>query len=147
LALTRVAIGLGTNLGDRSANLDEALKRLAEPVRLLAVSEPEETAPMYETGQPAFLNQVALGETALGPFSLLRALKQIEFSMGREPGPRNGPRLIDLDIVVYGRLRLNSDQLELPHPRAHERPFVMQPLAKLAPDLAVWLAHSPQSAR
>lgn len=136
-----MAIALGTNLGDRKANLTEALKRLAEPVRLLAASEPEETAPMYQVDQPMFLNQVALGETLLGPFSLLRALKQIELSMGREPGPRNGPRLIDLDIVVYGRLRLNSDQLALPHPRAHERPFVMRPLADLAPDLADWIIH------
>ncbi|MBX3096080.1 MAG: 2-amino-4-hydroxy-6-hydroxymethyldihydropteridine diphosphokinase [Fimbriimonadaceae bacterium] len=125
--MTPVVIALGSNLGDRALHLAEAVKRLSEPVVLTAVSSVVESAPMYVTDQPAFLNQVVRGETSLGPCQLLAALKMIEVSLGREPGERNGPRVIDLDIVVFGVLQLRSNVVTIPHPRAAERPFVMGP--------------------
>jgi len=128
-------IALGTNLGDRSANLRAALAALPPDVRVLAESHVYETPPWGYTDQPAFLNMAIRADTDLEPEALLGYLKQLEAQLGREPTFRNGPRRIDLDILFYDDLVLDESGLSIPHPRLHERAFVLVPLADLAPDL------------
>lgn len=130
-----VYLALGTNLGDRSRMLADALRRLAPRVTLLAQSDVYETAPAYIADQPAYLNMVVATQTDLAPHALLGFLKEIEASMGRGAGLRWGPRPIDLDILIYGDLQLSTPDLVIPHPRMAERPFVLVPLAQLAPAL------------
>jgi 2-amino-4-hydroxy-6-hydroxymethyldihydropteridine diphosphokinase len=130
-----VYLALGTNLGDRRANLRAAVKALPPEVRLLAESPIYETPPWGYAGQPAFLNQVIKAETELGPRALLAYLKRLETELGRMPTFRYGPRQIDLDILFYDDVILNEDGLTIPHPRLPERAFVLVPLADLAPDL------------
>ena len=131
----KVYIGLGTNLGDRQANLQHAIEALEPKVNLCRASSIYETAPWGFTNQPSFLNQVLECETTLTPLRLLNFLKQIEKDLGRVLNFQNGPRLIDLDILFYDDLVMHTDQLEIPHPRLHERAFVLVPLAEIAPDL------------
>jgi 2-amino-4-hydroxy-6-hydroxymethyldihydropteridine diphosphokinase len=130
-----VYIALGTNLGDRPANLRAAIRSMPPAVRVLAESHVYETPPWGYEDQPAFLNMVFKAETKLGPEALLGYLKQLEVKLGREQNFRWGPRLIDLDILFYDDLVLNSPPLVIPHPRLHERAFVLVPLADVAPDL------------
>jgi len=130
-----VYLALGTNLGDRPANLRAAVDSLPPAVNFLAGSPVYETQPWGLTDQPAFLNMAVRGETALPPLELLRRLKQLEVSLGRQPGVRWGPRLIDIDILFYDDLVLDLPGLIVPHPRLHERAFVLVPLADVAPDL------------
>lgn len=132
--MEEVFIGLGSNLGDRLANLRNAEHGLAEMVEVTARSNIRETAPQYVASQPKFLNAVLRGTPKLEPRPLLEALKRLEFALGRKEGPRNGPRLIDLDLLFFGERCLESDALTLPHPRIHERYFVLRPLVDLAPD-------------
>jgi 2-amino-4-hydroxy-6-hydroxymethyldihydropteridine diphosphokinase len=129
-------LGLGSNLGEREANLMEAVRRLAETpsVTVRRVSRFILSAPWGVTDQPEFLNGVAEVETSLGPEELLRALKEIERVMGRQPGPRWGPRLIDLDLLLFDRVRLRTPTLTLPHPEILRREFVWGPLAEIAPE-------------
>lgn len=129
-----VFIALGANLGDRQANLQQARQLLQPQVRLLTASSIYETPPWGYTDQPHFLNQVLHGETRLNPSRLLVHLKRIEKLMGRQPTVRFGPRPIDLDLLFYDRLVLETPELILPHPRLHERSFVLVPLAEIAPD-------------
>lgn len=129
-----IFIALGANLGDRQANLQRARQLLAPQVRLLAASSLYETPPWGYADQPPFLNQVLQGETRLNPMRLLTHLKKIEQRMGRQPTVRFGPRPIDLDILFYDRLVLDTPELTLPHPRLHERSFVLVPLAEIAAD-------------
>lgn len=133
--MATVYLGLGSNLGDRWANLQRARQALAVALRPRAVSPIYETPPWGFTEQPSFLNQVICAETDLSPGELLRTLKQIEARLGRQDGPRYGPRLIDVDILFYDDLVLESPQLTIPHPRLDERAFILTPLADLAPDL------------
>jgi 2-amino-4-hydroxy-6-hydroxymethyldihydropteridine diphosphokinase len=133
-------IGLGSNLGDREATLLGALARLnaAAGVRVLAVSSFRETDPVGFTEQPKFVNAVAAVETELEPRRLLETLLSIEQAMGRtREGPRFGPRTIDLDLLLYGDRIVDEPGLRVPHPRLHERTFVMEPLAELEPGLTV----------
>ena len=130
-----VYIALGTNLGDRAPNLRAALAALSPATRVLVVSPVYETPPWGYSDQPAFLNQVAQAETDLSPHELLADLKRLEGELGRQPSFRNGPRLIDLDILFYDDLVLDSPPLVIPHPRIPERAFVLVPLADLAPNL------------
>ena len=130
-----VYIALGTNLGDRPANLAAARRALEPEVQVLAASPIYETPPWGVTDQPAFLNQVVQGRTQLAPRELLDLLKSLEAGLGRLPGMRYGPRLIDLDILFYGERVLDEPGLTIPHPRLAERAFVLVPLADLAPDL------------
>jgi 2-amino-4-hydroxy-6-hydroxymethyldihydropteridine diphosphokinase len=130
-----VYLALGTNLGDRLANLHAALHALAPEVRVRAESRVYETPPWGFTDQPAFLNMAVKAETSLDPASLLKRLKQIEVEVGREPSFRYGPRRIDLDILFYDDLALKTETLTIPHPRLHERAFVLVPLVDLAPGL------------
>src|SRR5262249_39074419 len=130
-------LGLGSNLGDREANLRAALAALARMpgIRVLRHSELRRSAPWGDVDQPEFLNAVAELETTLAPAELLRAVKAIEQEMGRQPARRWGPRLIDIDLLTWNRLRLETPELTLPHPHILARPFVWEPLAELAPAL------------
>jgi 2-amino-4-hydroxy-6-hydroxymethyldihydropteridine diphosphokinase len=133
----RCYVGLGSNLGDRSAQLDRALALLAaQPgLRLLRASRHYETAPWGVTDQPPFRNAVAELETTLEPTELLAVLKAVERELGRQPRRRWGEREIDLDLLLYGERRVVEPELEVPHPRMWERLFVLKPLAELRPDL------------
>jgi len=135
ISMPIVTLALGTNLGDRSANLRAALAGLAPDVNVLAESPVYETPPWGLTDQPAFLNMVVRGATALAPRALLARLKALETELGRRPGIRWGPRLIDLDILFYDDLVLDEPGLVVPHPRLQERAFVLVPLADVAPGL------------
>ena len=130
-----IYLALGSNLGDRSANLQAAIAALPPGVRVLRESPVYETPPWGLTDQPVFLNMVLKGETSLGPVELLHQLKNLETRLGRQPSVRWGPRLIDIDILFYADLVLEIQGLILPHPHLHERAFVLVPLADLAPDL------------
>ena len=135
----RVYLSLGTNLGDRSANLRNTVVALeTERIHVTATSSLYETEPQDLHDQPWFLNQVAACETMLFPMQLLSLLERLERQLGRVrmPGARpKGPRLIDLDILLYGSSIIESPRLQVPHPRMLERRFVLQPLAEIAPDL------------
>ena len=130
-----VYLALGSNLGDRRAHLAAAVAGLAPGVVVERVSALYETEPAYVLDQPRFLNAALRGRTALAPAELLELLKRIERELGRAPGLRFGPRVVDLDILLYGGQALASAALTIPHPRMAERPFVLVPLAEIAPDL------------
>ncbi len=129
-------LSLGTNQGDQAANLQAALDALAPQVTLLAVSPIYQTPPWGVTDQPDFLNLAVQAETALPPLDLLQHLKQIEAQVGRTASYRWGPREIDIDILLYDDLILESEILTIPHPRLHERAFALLPLADLNPNLS-----------
>lgn len=133
--MAEVYFGLGSNLGDRELNLSRAVEKLREKVRILRLSSIYETEPVGYAEQPWFLNAVCAGETGLTPHALLDFVKAIELELGRTEGIRWGPRVIDLDILFYGNLVFSDDKLTIPHPRLHERRFVLVPLAEIAPDL------------
>jgi 2-amino-4-hydroxy-6-hydroxymethyldihydropteridine diphosphokinase len=130
-----VYISLGTNLGDRCENLKKALESMPPKVLPSAASRVYQTPPWGYEEQPTFLNQVIRAETELTPLELLDYLKDLEESMGRRATFRYGPRLIDLDILFYEDQVYNFSGLEVPHPRLHERPFVLVPLAEIAPEM------------
>jgi len=130
-----VFLALGSNLGDRAANLGEALRRLPPAVNLLAASPVYETPPWGYTEQPAFLNQAVKAETELSPAELLAHLKRIETLIGRQSSFKYGPRTIDLDILFYDQAIVETPTLRVPHPHLAERAFVLLPLADLEPDL------------
>ena len=132
--MTLAYIGLGSNLGDR----EETIRRAVELLGAARVSTLLETEPWGYADQPRFLNAVAELETDEPPRALLARLLEIERELGRtREGPRYGPRTIDLDLLLYGDDRLDEPGLGLPHPRLHERAFVLEPLAELAPELVV----------
>lgn len=128
-------LGLGTNLGDRPANLRAALAALEDIGSITARSGVWETAPLYVTDQPAFLNMAAALETTLAPLELLTRLKGLEDALGRVASVRYGPRLIDLDILLYGDALMDGEVLTLPHPRLCERHFALAPLAEIAGEI------------
>lgn len=131
-----VYLGLGSNIGDREANLRAAIERLPEAgVRVLRVSPIYETEPVDYTAQAWFLNLVVEGETELFPMQLLSRTARLERALGRVRGVPKGPRTIDIDILFYGRAVVKTARLEIPHPRIAERRFVLVPLCDLAPDL------------
>ena len=129
-------LSLGSNLGDRRANLEDAVQRLGSPdLRVLRVSCIYETEPRDVPDQPWFLNQVVEAETELFPRQLLAHTQKTERAMRRKPSFPKGPRLIDIDILLLGETILSTPELEVPHPRIAERRFVLEPLAELVPDL------------
>jgi 2-amino-4-hydroxy-6-hydroxymethyldihydropteridine diphosphokinase len=136
-----VYLGLGTNLGDRRGNLSEALQRLQSLGTIEKVSRCYETKPVGYEEQPDFLNLTCLVTTALSPSQLLHCLKDIEQQMGRETSFRNAPRPIDLDILLFDDLLINSTELTIPHPRMSERAFVLVPLADIAPEIVHPILH------
>jgi len=127
-------IALGTNLGDRLANLRTALDALPPEVVILDKSKIYETPAWGFEDQPAFLNMAVKGRTDLKPEALLKHLKLLETRLGREPSFHWGPRLIDIDLLFYDDLILDTPRLVIPHPRLHERAFVLVPLTDIAPD-------------
>ena len=133
----RVFVGLGSNLGDPQEQLTQALRALAQlpQTRLLASSTLYRSAPLLASG-PDFINAVAELATELEPLPLLAALQAIEAAQGRQRSMLNAPRTLDLDLLMYGQRQMAAPQLSLPHPRLHERAFVLLPLLELAPDLA-----------
>jgi 2-amino-4-hydroxy-6-hydroxymethyldihydropteridine diphosphokinase len=136
----RAYVALGSNLGDREAAIRAALAALAAVpgVEVVAVSSLRETDPVGFLDQPRFLNGAAAVETTLAPAELLRTLLEVERSLGRtREGPPRGPRTIDLDLLLYGDRVVDEPGLALPHPRLHERRFVLEPLAELASGLEV----------
>lgn len=130
----RVYIALGANLGNRMGSLRQAVRSLPPAVLPVRVSPVYETQPWGYAPQPAFLNAVLEAETGLKPGALLAYLKEIEVRLGRQPSFRYGPRTIDLDVLFYDQQVITLPGLEIPHPRLHERAFVLVPLADLAPD-------------
>ncbi len=131
-------LGLGGNLGNREANLLAARERLQRNgVGIDRCSSLYETEPWGVPGQPRFLNAVCRAHTALAPQELLRLAKRIERELGRLPALRYGPRTVDIDILTYDDLLLDTPDLTIPHPRLAERPFVLVPLAELAPGLCI----------
>jgi len=129
-----IYLALGTNLGDRRANLRAAIAALPPAVTVLVESPIYETPPWGITDQPAFLNMALKGETLLAPLALLSLLKRRETQLGRIPSIRYGPRQIDMDILFYAGLILDTPELVVPHPRLQERAFALVPLADIAPD-------------
>ena len=134
---TRVFIGIGTNVGDRSNYIDRALDklRLEDQIWIEAVSSIYETVPVGLQDQPNFLNGVIRIKTSVRPLNLLEILKRIEVQVGRQHRKRWGPREIDLDILIYGDLILDHPLLRVPHPEMLNRQFVLQPLVEIQPDL------------
>ena len=130
-------IGLGSNLGDRERNLREAVRRLTAhcPLRVLATSTILETDPVDFLDQPRFMNMVVRIETTLTPHELLHCLKKSERELGRKKTFSKGPRTIDLDILLYDNIILNTEDLTIPHPEIKNREFVMRHLIELDPEL------------
>jgi 2-amino-4-hydroxy-6-hydroxymethyldihydropteridine diphosphokinase len=134
-------LGLGSNLGDRLRHLQEAVGLLREHVEVLRLSSVYDTAPMLVTDQPRFLNMVCSATTASSPEELLTQLKLMESKLGRVAGTRYGPRVIDIDLLLYDEMVFASPALTVPHPRILERAFVLVPLAEIAPALEHPVAH------
>lgn len=130
-----VYLSLGSNVGDRRARLLEALGRLSVLAPIAAVSSFYETEPVEVTDQPWFLNAVIAIETEQSPEQLMASVLQIEEAMGRQRVQKKGPRSIDIDILLFGDQVVNSSHVTIPHPAMHERRFVLEPLAEIAPDL------------
>jgi 2-amino-4-hydroxy-6-hydroxymethyldihydropteridine diphosphokinase len=130
-----VYLALGSNLDDRLGNLKQAITALSPQMEVKAKSRVYETPPWGYTEQPMFLNQVIKANTYLEFEPLLKHIKRLEIALGRKPSFKNGPRLIDIDILFYDDLVLNTPSLVIPHPHMHERGFVLLPLMDIAPDL------------
>lgn len=133
--MSMIYLGLGSNVGHREANLERALDLLGDRVRITRASSIYQTEPVGYADQPWFLNMACEGETLLDPFELLAFVKGIEARMGREPNFRNGPRVIDIDILFCDDRIVETEYLTIPHPRIAERRFVLVPLAEIAPAL------------
>jgi 2-amino-4-hydroxy-6-hydroxymethyldihydropteridine diphosphokinase len=128
-------LALGSNVGDREANLRDAVQRLdSDEIHVLRRSSLYETAPQELLDQPWFLNAVVQVETSLFPMQLLARVREIERQMGRRRVTPKGPRNIDIDILFYGRTVIATAELEVPHPRIAQRRFVLEPLAEIAPE-------------
>lgn len=133
--MKRVFLGLGTNMGDRQQNLADAIDALAKKMEMLRRSSVYETKAWGYTEQADFLNMVVEAKTELKPLALLNFLKRTESELGRVANFRYGPRVIDIDILFYEDLVRNTPRLQIPHPRLHERAFVLVPMVELAADL------------
>lgn len=134
--MTTAYLGLGSNLGDREDNLRRAVSLLGLKTSLVALSSVYETEPWGYTSQPPFLNLVCALETRLSPQELLGLAQGVECELGRVPTFRNGPRSMDVDILLYGDEVIDTPDLQIPHPRMSQRAFVLVPLAEIAPGLA-----------
>jgi 2-amino-4-hydroxy-6-hydroxymethyldihydropteridine diphosphokinase len=132
-----VALAFGGNLGPVEDTIQEALLLLPPAVTDLRVASPYRSRAVSPIAQPDFLNTAAVGFTELPPGRLLAVLKELEWRAGRRPGARHGPRPLDIDLLLYDDLVLDTPELILPHPRLAERAFVLVPLAEIAPDLRV----------
>jgi 2-amino-4-hydroxy-6-hydroxymethyldihydropteridine diphosphokinase len=136
----KAVISLGANIGDPKANLDLAIGLLREATEVIAVSSYLQTKPVGGPDQPDYLNAVVIVESELPAKDLLALLNGIETAMGRTREIHWGPRVIDLDLIQYGGLLVSDEKLTLPHPRAHERRFVLAPWFEIEPE-AILLTH------
>ena len=137
MTMTKVYIGLGSNLGNREENLVSAISRIDAYDELCIISKSgfHETKPVGGPPQPDYVNCVIELETEIEPQTLLGMFKKIEIELGRKSGVRWGPRIIDLDILLYGDRVVNDHNLKIPHERMHERIFVLEPLCEISPDI------------
>lgn len=135
MKLHTVYIGLGSNLGDRVTYLREAVQRLGAITTIEKASRLYVAAPLGYVRDDAFINAVVSGTTTLKPLELLEMMQAIEQAMGRRPGVQFGPRPIDLDLLFYDAVQIETRKLTVPHPRVHQRAFVLKPLAEIAPNL------------
>ena len=136
----KAVIALGANIGDPKVQMDLAVAMLREAMEVISVSEYFSTTPVSDIEQPDYLNAVCIAESELPALDLLGVLLGIEKTLGRERLEKWGPRTIDLDLIQYGSLLSSADELTLPHPRAHERRFVLEPWVSIDPD-AILLTH------
>jgi 2-amino-4-hydroxy-6-hydroxymethyldihydropteridine diphosphokinase len=136
----KAVIALGANIGDPEEQMQIAIALLQDSLELIAVSSIIKTAPVGGPSQPDYLNAVCIAESELSASELLGLLQGIEKSLGRVREERWGPRTIDLDLIQYGTILSAADELTLPHPRAHERRFVLEPWFEIEPD-AILLTH------
>jgi 2-amino-4-hydroxy-6-hydroxymethyldihydropteridine diphosphokinase len=134
----KAVIALGSNLGNRELNIDSAIAELAKIIEITHLSTNHETDPVGGPEQPKYLNAIAIAETELEPEALLTAMLEIENKLGRKREVHLGPRTLDLDLIVFGDEVIDSEFLVLPHPRAHERRFVLEPWLEIEAD-----AHIP----
>ena len=130
----KAVIALGSNLGNRELNIDSAIAELAKIIEITHLSTNHETDPVGGPEQPKYLNAIAIAETELEPEALLTAMLEIENKLGRKREVHWGPRTLDLDLIVFGDEVIDSEFLVLPHPRAHERRFVLEPWLEIEPD-------------
>ena len=130
----KAVIALGSNLGNRELNIDSAISELVKIVEITHLSTNHETDPVGGPEQPKYLNAIAIAETELEPEELLIAMLEIENKLGRKREVHWGPRTLDLDLIVFGDEVIDSEILVLPHPRAHERRFVLEPWLEIEPD-------------
>ena len=137
--MTLAYVGIGANLGPREETLRRAVELLgrADGVEVVGVSELRETDPVGVVDQPPFLNGAVSVDTTLSPRALLDLLLEIERSLGRVRGERWGPRVVDLDLLVYGNEMVDEPGLHVPHPHVHERRFALEPLAEINPELEI----------
>ena len=135
--MTKVYAGLGSNLGNREANLVRAITRIdaCEDICVKGKSGFYETTPVGGPPQPDYLNCAIVLDTEIEPQALLKEFKKIETELGRKPGVRWGPRIIDLDILLYGDRVINDHNLKIPHESMHKRIFVLEPLCEISPDI------------
>jgi len=136
----KAVIALGANIGDPKAQMDLAVAMLREATEVISVSEYFSTKPVSDIDQPDYLNAVCIVESELPAMDLLSLLHGIEKALGRQRHEIWGPRTIDLDLIQYGSLLSSADELKLPHPRAHERRFVLEPWISIDPE-AILLTH------
>ncbi|HEX3034160.1 MAG TPA: 2-amino-4-hydroxy-6-hydroxymethyldihydropteridine diphosphokinase [Thermodesulfobacteriota bacterium] len=129
-----VFVGIGSNLGNRAENCATAIREMSNFAKISAVSSIYETEPVGRENQPDFINCITKIETGLSPYELLLSLLSVENKLGRKHTQKWGPRIIDLDILFYDDLIVDSGELTIPHPRAHLRRFVLEPLSEIAPD-------------
>jgi len=134
--MSTVYIGVGSNLGDREENCSNAVRLLIESgIKVLRISSKIETEPWGVADQPNFINMAIMAETDQKPLELMHLLKNIETDAGRRPTTRWGPRIIDLDILLYDDQVIKTPELEIPHPLMCDREFVLKPLAEIGPDV------------
>ena len=136
----KAVVALGANIGDPKAQMDLAVAMLREATEVISVSEYFSTKPVSDIEQPDYLNAVCIVESELPAIDLLSLLHGIEKALGRQRLEKCGPRTIDLDLIQYGSLLSSADELTLPHPRAHERRFVLEPWISIDPE-AILLTH------
>jgi 2-amino-4-hydroxy-6-hydroxymethyldihydropteridine diphosphokinase len=136
----KAVIALGANIGDPKAQMDLAVAMLREATEVISVSDYFSTKPVSDVEQPDYLNAVCIVESELPALDLLSLLHGIEKALGRQRLEKWGPRTIDLDLIQYGSLLSSADELKLPHPRAHERRFVLEPWVSIDPE-AILLTH------
>ena len=135
--MNTVYLGLGSNLGDRNGNILQAIDEMkSQGIDIKKLSSILETDPVGGPPQEKFLNAVARGETDISPFDLLELVKRVEIKLGRKRTVLNGPRTIDIDILLYSNVKINSPILTIPHPRMLKRNFIMTPLKEIEPELA-----------